>query len=494
MTSPFLTPEPTANSDTLAILHLRRDQVVPTILRTHDDENKGYEEGKVTTTRYGSFPHSTIIGKPWGSLVPASNVNTGIRGQKKQQKFPSSPLKRKVGELGDTEEMEDTPQTSKTTVAASSGFIYLAAPTPETWTASLPHRTQVVYTPDYSYILHRLRARPGSTVIEAGAGSGSFTHASARAVFNGYSDERTSKKRRLGKVCSFEFHEQRAQQMRQEIHDHGLGSVVEVNHRDVYKDGFLLPSFDNPGMRTSPRANAVFLDLPAPWLALKHLVRQPADGTESPLDPLTPINICAFSPCIEQVQQTVSALRQYDWISISMVEIEHRQVEIRRERHANPGDTDRKGVIHGPRSVEEAVAKLQAIEEKAKITRAAMSQDNTDREMNGSSKVEIKEIPVRDLSPTKPPIPTFRQGHLTHRWEPELKTHTSYLVFAILPVAWTDADERKCRGKWRARHNSDDSQKGAPISSKKQMKREAKERAKMESQGQKYGLDDEERK
>ena len=51
---------------------------------------------------------------------------------------------------------------------------------------ALPHRTQVVYTPDYSYILQRLKVRPGSRIIEAGAGSGSFTHASARAVFSGY--------------------------------------------------------------------------------------------------------------------------------------------------------------------------------------------------------------------------------------------------------------------------------------------------------------------
>ena len=29
-----------------------------------------------------------------------------------------------------------------------------------------------------------------------------------------------------------------------------------------------------------------------------------------------------------------------------------------------------------------------------------------------------------------------------HRTEPEVRTHTSYLVFAILPRAWSEADEK----------------------------------------------------
>ena len=42
----------------------------------------------------------------------------------------------------------------------------------------------------------------------------------------------------------------------------------------------------------------------------------------------------------------------------------------------------------------------------------------------------------------------FKEGRLVHRTEPELKTHTSYLVFAVLPREWTKADEEKAAKRW----------------------------------------------
>ena len=36
------------------------------------------------------------------------------------------------------------------------GFIHLIHPTPELWTLSLPHRTQIVYTTDSSYIVEEM--------------------------------------------------------------------------------------------------------------------------------------------------------------------------------------------------------------------------------------------------------------------------------------------------------------------------------------------------
>ncbi len=365
MPSPFLTPGPASQADSLAVLHLRRTHLIPTLLRSHDDEDLGYDEGKVTNTRFGSFPHSTLIGKPWGSQIIASRVDTGSRGRKvvKTLSRDASTLKRKAEEIETPECNKETKGSQKTAIAASSGFIHLLAPTPESWTSSLPHRTQVVYTPDYSYILHRLRVRPGSSIIEAGAGSGSFTHASARAVFNGYpSDTQTAKKRRLGKVCSFEFHEQRVDKVREEIRDHGLAGIVQVTHRDVYNEGFLL---GDPISGESPKANAIFLDLPAPWLALKHLLRQPSEGVQSPLDPSSPVHICTFSPCLEQAQQTISTLRQHSWLSISMVEVAHRNIEVRRERYGVEAEGAR-GSLPGPMNVEEAVARLRMIEDRWK--------------------------------------------------------------------------------------------------------------------------------
>lgn len=261
MPSPFLNPGPVAHSDSLAILHLRRDSLIATRLQDRDDTDQGYDEGIVTNTRFGSYPHSTLINRPWGTQVLASAVDTGSRGRRN----PEDSLKRKAA-------LAEGALHPKAPVAASSGFAHLLPPTAESWTTSLPHRTQVVYTPDYSYVLQRLRVRPGSVIIEAGAGSGSFTHAAARAVFSGYGDGgdegHASKKRKVGRVFSFEFHEQRAAKLRSEIKEHGLEGIVHITHRDVYNEGFLCSdlnaSEDGQG-ETEPKANAVFLDLPAPW-------------------------------------------------------------------------------------------------------------------------------------------------------------------------------------------------------------------------------------
>lgn len=478
MPSPFLTPGSLSQPDNLALLHLRRDQIIPTILRTHDEQNLGYDEGKVTNTRFGSFPHSTLMGQQWGSQIVASKVDTGSRGRR-----PAQAKKRKA------DEVDEGKPSPKAPVAAASGFLHLLYPTPESWTTSLPHRTQVVYTPDYSYILERLRVRPGSTIIEAGAGSGSFTHAATRAVFNGYPvyEEPSTKRRRLGKVCSFEFHAQRVEKVREEIQQHGLDGIVQVTHRDVYEDGFLL---GDAKTGTSPKANAVFLDLPAPWLALKHLVRKPSSGSESPLDPSTPVHVCTFSPCIEQVQRTISAMRQLGWLSISMVEVQHRRIEVRREVHGLDAEGMR-GAIVFPKSVDEAVTKLRAVEERARQFREQMQQKDRGETTpkTGDEDGDIAPAPAASSStphnpkPKPNPIPSYDRGRLIHRTESDLKTHTSYLVFAILPREWSDEEELKCRQAWPSLKVVDPSQVEKP-KSKKQMKREAKAQQKKEEASQ----------
>ena len=48
------------------------------------------------------------------------------------------------------------------------GFVFLLHPTPELWTLCLPHRTQILYIADISFISTYLDMKPGSTVIESG--------------------------------------------------------------------------------------------------------------------------------------------------------------------------------------------------------------------------------------------------------------------------------------------------------------------------------------
>lgn len=469
-TSPFLTPAPTANVSDLSILHLRRDQFLPTVLFDHDPDNQGYAEGKVTNTRFGSYPHSTLIGRSWGSQVLASVVDTGTRGRLMREKRNN---KRKQDEAGITAEDSaategdvsgtSTPtaasKSHKAPVAAASGFIHLMPPTPESWTLSLPHRTQVVYTPDYSYVLHRLRVRPGSVIIEAGSGSGSFTHASARAVFNGYPSDNAStnlkKKRKLGKVYSFEYHEQRFEKVKEEMEEHGLDGIVQCTHRNIYEDGFLVSDTDAPSdskPNISPNANAIFLDVPAPWLAIPHLTHTPADNAPSPLNPKTPTHICCFSPCIEQVTQTVTNLRKHAWLDISMVEIQHKRIEVRRERIGI--DEEGRGAMTTPATVEESFSRLRDVEERAKVFQENQRIATAAAAAKAAGSDEKFEIPKAPKQPPRPPKektePEFRTGRLVHRTEPEIKTHTSYLTFAVLPAHWTDEMEMKTRAKIEA--------------------------------------------
>ena len=553
--SPFLSPGYAAETDNLAVLHLRRDLQIPVVLRSLDDQNEGYSEGKVTNTRFGSFPHSTLIGAPWGSQVRASAVDTGSRGRKTKEPVSNTA---QIG-LGQKRKWEAEPlvaadvvdddavhvSVAKAAVVASTGFAHLLPPTPESWTTSLPHRTQVVYTPDYSYILQRLRVRPGSVIIEAGAGSGSFTHAAARAVFNGYpeqgvkspSGQQANRRKANGKVWSFEFHEQRVQKLKSEIKDHGLDRIVEITHRDVCADGFTVLRHLNQVVE----ADAIFLDLPAPWLALKHLTRAPSIATNlsndekincqvehdagssdrsnpvsnerdsyiaplppalpkfiaSPLSSAQPVRICTFSPCIEQVQRTVSTLRSLSYTCIETVELASKRLEIRRER-VGLSEEGQRGVNASAATVEEAIGRLQemegrtrlfhANEEKIAIAQKAesnMKDEEADVNLDPtelSHEITTEPISVPKLGPSIhlsnliTGRKLYKEGRLVHRSEPELKTHTSYLVFAILPREWTAEDEANAQEKWgREDVSATEGTAGkAKGMSRRQMKREKK--------------------
>lgn len=518
----FLSPGSVPQANSLVILHLKRDLLIPTILRDHDDSNEGYSEGKVTNTRFGSFPHSTLIGVSWGSQVRASAVDTGSRGRRGDAVGNGRKRKRgsegteggeeadaqrptikqeKSGDVGVVKAGQESSvdvasgiivPAQKAAVTASTGFVHLLPPTPETWTSSLPHRTQVVYTPDYSYILHRIRARPGSVLIEAGAGSGSFTHAAARAVFNGYPTQEGSPSRSpRGKVWSYEFHEQRFHKLKEEIRDHGLEGVIEITHKDVCQDGFGIESTSS-----AVNATAIFLDLPAPWLALKHLARTSIPSPSAPtpflprtsprqsetpsrsdsiLDPKSSIYLCTFSPCIEQVQRTVSTLRKLGWHEVETVELSAKRLETKRER-VGLQEEGLRGANASPASVEEAVARLREVEGRSRVFHhddgEAAGSPNTSAPPATTAQVS-KQQRLGNIRDALEGRKLYKEGRLVHRMEPELKMHTSYLVFAILPREWSAEDELAAQESWPGKGVT----VGKEPMSKRQMKKAAKAKA-----------------
>lgn len=129
-----------------------------------------------------------------------------------------------------------------------------------------------------------LDLKPGVKMIEAGTGSGSFSHAIARTIAPG------------GQLYTFEFSKDRYEKAKVEFANHGLESVVGIQHRDVCKDGFDMEN----------EVDAVFLDLPAPWDALvaaKKAFKRRKAG-----------RICCFSPCMEQVLKTCTALKELGFV------------------------------------------------------------------------------------------------------------------------------------------------------------------------------------
>lgn len=67
-------------------------------------------------------------------------------------------------------------------------------------------------------------------------------------------------------------------------------------------------------------ANAVFLDLPEPWLAIENAKKALFKNCQT--------KICCFSPCIEQVQKTCQALRANGFVELCMYECLSKNHEI----------------------------------------------------------------------------------------------------------------------------------------------------------------------
>ncbi|OXB40964.1 uncharacterized protein HLK63_L09691 [Nakaseomyces glabratus] len=344
----------------LALIWISRDNIKPVTINANETFN----------TRYGSFPHKDMIGKPYGSQIAI-----------------------------------------RTKVAKKFAFVHVMQPSPELWTLSLPHRTQIVYTPDSSYIMQRLNCSPNSRVIEAGTGSGSFSHAFARSV---------------GQLYSYEFHPVRYEQATEEFKEHGLlDKNTIITHRDVCKDGFTIKKTDETSYQFKAdeeqlqiKADVIFLDLPAPWEAIPHI--------DSVIDNDEKVGLCCFSPCIEQVDKTLEVLEKHGWFNVEMVEIQGRQYESRRQM---------------VRSLDDALERLSDIKKRklAMVERRQKAEEELEKKIEANEK-NLPELPPKSIEKSKfnPFGKGYRvkEGDANFQWkevtkvESEIKSHTSYLTFA----------------------------------------------------------------
>ena len=221
---------------------------------------------QVFSSRFGKFSHAAMVGRRFGERILSVAEGSGSH-------------------------------------ASAGGYVYLLSPSPELWTATLPHRTQILYIADISMICLQLELLPGSIVVEAGTGSGSLSHALARCIGS------------RGHLHTFEFNAQRAQLAAAEFAANGLTERVTCRHGDVCAKDWL---YSAHGI-AEETVDGVIFDLPQPWDAVERFAPYLRPGGR----------LCCFSPCIEQVARTLDVLRAKGFTGAEVIEVITRTHEVK---------------------------------------------------------------------------------------------------------------------------------------------------------------------
>jgi tRNA (adenine57-N1/adenine58-N1)-methyltransferase len=181
------------------------------------------------------------------------------------------------------------------TVTSSLGVsFYVLKPLIRDRVLKTDRHTQVLYPKDISYILFQLGIGPGSTVVEAGTGSGALTMALANAV------------RPDGKIYSYDISEKHQNTAAKNILRSGLMPYVDLGIIDITEG---IPKED---------VDAVILDMATPWQVIQHAWKALAGSGV----------FLSFSPTIEQVMKTTEALNNHPFIEIETVELMLREITV----------------------------------------------------------------------------------------------------------------------------------------------------------------------
>ncbi|KAK8793292.1 hypothetical protein WA158_004651 [Blastocystis sp. Blastoise] len=348
----------------LVILYERHDQTTAIYMKkdaTHQNQ-------------LGSFRHNDIIGKPYGSLIRST-----------------------VGK-----------------------WLYVLAPDPYLWSASLKTRTQIIFPMDSSIIICNLHLKSGSTVIESGTGSGALSTAFAQTIYPN------------GHLWTYEYNKVRVEEAKKEFIQNKLDSIITINYRDVYTDGLECKLEENNNneelMKRGQLVDAVFLDLPKPYEALSSAYNCLRKGGR----------VCCFSPCIEQVQRNTQTMRQLGFDLIETIECiscpfevqNHGFVNIKPELSSSPME------IESPTSSVKRTKDDDEEEEEEeennnmninvnKEEESIIDETQTNKDENESEEIKNK---------NKQSKPLFVPLETNERWYAQgthvIRGHTSYLTFA----------------------------------------------------------------
>jgi len=159
----------------------------------------------------------------------------------------------------------------------------------------LARRAQTIGAKDAASILFAADIAPDDLVVEAGAGSGWLTVAIASSVGP------------RGRVVAYEKREDFAAFARENVGRVGMADRVEVRIADI-ADGI-----------REREVCAVILDLPSPWTVVAAAWEALRIGG----------TLASFSPNMEQVKETVAAIRSQPFVDVRTIEIIEREMEVR---------------------------------------------------------------------------------------------------------------------------------------------------------------------
>ncbi len=147
--------------------------------------------------------------------------------------------------------------------------------------------SQVIYPKDAAYLVQRLGLRDGSTIIEAGTGSGALTTALAWSVAP------------TGRVYTYEVRESAYEIAERNLRRYNLMDYVDMHQQSIW-DGFQQSGVD-----------ALILDLREPWLFLDQVAGAVRDGG----------HFAALLPTTNQVSQLLAALEDKPFTDVAVEEL-----------------------------------------------------------------------------------------------------------------------------------------------------------------------------
>ena len=158
----------------------------------------------------------------------------------------------------------------------------------------LKHTSQIIYTKDAALIAFLVNAVAGSTIYEAGTGSGALTSILAKFVGP------------TGRIITHESRKEALDIAKKNILKQGLENI-RFHHTNV-RSGFC------PG-----NADGVILDLGDPWEVIPESTKVLVPGRR----------IVIFLPTYNQIERTIKSLKQNDFIEIEGREFWERKFELK---------------------------------------------------------------------------------------------------------------------------------------------------------------------